>query len=338
MPNVIMQRQAVQDAFAQAKAPHAGLWLARGLPEWKAEKDKKGQDFQDHLQRAASLKAPPIYKIAYKRWRAGLLAENAQCWCGKVDGRLFIGSGGASVLETAITLSRTYGIPVIPGSAVKGLARAYADTQTALTPAHKAILFGNDSDDPKQADAGYIIFHDAWWIPEDGENSKAPLAAEVVTVHHPDYYGTGGNVTNASDFDSPTPTQHIAARGSFLFALQCADNDWAEYAMNLLKTALQHWGIGGKTAAGYGRFIEPPEELSEFRQQLREELENLGFAGASKAGELLTKAEKEHASDPSKANEMALELKRYYKDKLKQWDTDDKKQLKRQARIEALLK
>ncbi len=333
MPDVIMQRDAVKKAFQQAQAPHAGLWLARGLPEWKQQKDKKGEDFQQHIDRATRIKAPAIYQKAYERWQAGLLADNAQLWCGKVDGRLFIGSGGASVLETAITLSHTYGVPVIPGSAVKGLARAYADTQEQLTAAQKGVLFGKDSDTPQNAEAGYVLFHDAWWIPE----TQAPLAAEVITVHHQDYYGAGGSVKNASDFDSPIPTQHIAARGSFLFALQCGDDDWAEYAMNLLKVALQHWGIGGKTAAGYGRFVESPEELSEFRQQLRDELEALGFSGAGKAGELLVKAEKEVATNPEEAIEIAQELKRYYKDKLKQWDNGNAKQRKRQDRIEKIL-
>jgi CRISPR-associated protein Cmr6 len=39
---------------------------------------------------------------------------------------LVVGLGGEHTLETAITLHRNYGIPIIPGSAVKGVARAYA--------------------------------------------------------------------------------------------------------------------------------------------------------------------------------------------------------------------
>src|SRR5207302_10163433 len=42
-----------------------------------------------------------------------------------VKGRMIIGLGDESVLETAITLHRTYGVPYIPGSALKGLAAAY---------------------------------------------------------------------------------------------------------------------------------------------------------------------------------------------------------------------
>jgi CRISPR-associated protein Cmr6 len=258
MPDAQMRRTNVAELFDSASQPHAGLWLARGLPEWKEKADKKGEDFQHHIATAAKLKVPEIYQKAYQRWEKNLLEANAQTWCGKLDGRLFIGLGGASVLETAITLSRTYGVPIIPGSAVKGLVRAYAEKQNDLDDAQKKtlleVLFGKIGDKPEESDAGYVLFHDAWWIPED----KPPLAAEIVTVHHQDYYN--GSARQATDFDSPVPNQQIAARGSFLFALECADPEWAKYAKNLLTLALAHWGIGGKTAAGYGRFVEDKKQ------------------------------------------------------------------------------
>ena len=43
----------------------------------------------------------------------------------KVDWRLSIGFGTASVLETGITLNRVYGIPYIPSSSIKGILRHY---------------------------------------------------------------------------------------------------------------------------------------------------------------------------------------------------------------------
>ena len=44
----------------------------------------------------------------------------------RTESRLVVGLGADSVLETAITLHRIYGFPIIPGSALKGLARAQA--------------------------------------------------------------------------------------------------------------------------------------------------------------------------------------------------------------------
>ncbi|MBN1553057.1 type III-B CRISPR module RAMP protein Cmr6, partial [bacterium] len=43
----------------------------------------------------------------------------------KIDWRMVIGLGGAHVLETSMTLHHIYGIPYIPGSAVKGIVRHY---------------------------------------------------------------------------------------------------------------------------------------------------------------------------------------------------------------------
>lgn len=45
--------------------------------------------------------------------------------------RVVIGLGAESVLETSIRLHRVYGFPILPGSALKGLARSYALWQVA---------------------------------------------------------------------------------------------------------------------------------------------------------------------------------------------------------------
>jgi len=52
-------------------------------------------------------------------------AIEATCFDVSLDWRIVIGLGGESVLETDITLHHLYGIPFIPGSALKGLTRAY---------------------------------------------------------------------------------------------------------------------------------------------------------------------------------------------------------------------
>jgi len=48
------------------------------------------------------------------------------CFDLQTTSRLVVGLGSESVLETAITLHRIYGFPVIPGSALKGLTRSWA--------------------------------------------------------------------------------------------------------------------------------------------------------------------------------------------------------------------
>ena len=252
------------DNCSKGKQPHASLALDCCLPEWPDDSTKKGELFAKFLDLACDLPLSSPYQSAYQRWRDIMLARakegNAYLWAGKVDGRLFLGTGGVSPLEAAVTLHHTYGLPSLPGSALKGLARAYAseklDGQNPwIEQGQIEVLFGRE---PKTmngewdgGDAGYVVFHDAWWMP--GSN-KHPLTREIVTVHHPDYYTSKGK-TPATDFDSPTPNVQVAIQGSFLFAVE-GPTQWAAFAMKLLQAALQAWGAGAKTAAGYGYFIK----------------------------------------------------------------------------------
>lgn len=71
-----------------------------------------------------------------KRWKA-MLNNCQQCgyevrWFSlRAASRVVVGLGAESVLETSIRLHRVYGFPILPGSALKGLARSYALWQVA---------------------------------------------------------------------------------------------------------------------------------------------------------------------------------------------------------------
>src|SRR5690606_20321350 len=56
----------------------------------------------------------------------------------------------------------------------------------------------------------------------------------------------------------PTPIAFLTVRpgACFLFALS-GPADCTELAAQLLREALEKWGVGGKTSAGYGRLISP---------------------------------------------------------------------------------
>lgn len=268
MPEILLRRSASGRLFDTAGNPHPGLFLSRGLRAWKISTTQKGEDFQKHVVKTAGLTASDIYTVAYNRWISMAVAnETMSTWAGNLDGRLYIGLGGASVIETAITLSRTYGVPVIPGSAQKGLTRAYA-SRAGLGEEDLHILFGKEGQTPEECDAGYVIFHDAWWIPQ---SCTTPLHQEIITVHHQEYYQGNGDI-DATDFDSPVPNVQVAARGSFLFCVECADPKWAALACDLLAQALNQWGIGGKTAAGYGRFEADEKENRKISGHRKEQI------------------------------------------------------------------
>ncbi len=124
-------------------------------------------------------------------------AREAALFTGEADWRIVVGLGGESVLETDITLHHLYGIPFIPGSALKGLTRAYAAMEEPayfvvdakdegkLKPSLKEET---DHEDIKemfgtQEHAGTVIFFDA--MPENGANT---FVVDIMNPHYPDYY------------------------------------------------------------------------------------------------------------------------------------------------------
>ena len=169
--------------------------------------------------------------MPYRRKRPRFRAASALDWAGKCS-------------HPAITLHRTYGVPYIPGSALKGLAANYARNRLdpeewgTDTEAYRT-MFGDTSS------ASYITFFDALYVPGSGHQHK-PLWPDVITVHHPDYYQ--GNKPPA-DWDSPTPVSFLSATGTFLNAIG-GEAPWVEKAFEILGYALSEEGIGAKRPVG----------------------------------------------------------------------------------------
>ncbi|RMF81199.1 MAG: type III-B CRISPR module RAMP protein Cmr6, partial [Nitrospirae bacterium] len=139
MPDV--RRDGVAPFFDQPpRETHAGLLLDRGLEEHDREHRSAAQ-LIDRLQRCG---APAVYRNAFRRWRDWAVANPTTFshWYGRVAGRLALGLGNESVLEVGLTLHHTYGVPVIPGTAIKGVVRACARKRWALEPEVERILFG----------------------------------------------------------------------------------------------------------------------------------------------------------------------------------------------------
>jgi CRISPR-associated protein Cmr6 len=159
--------------------------------------------------------------------------------------RFVVGLGAAHVLETGITLHRLFGLPIIPGSALKGAAKAYAQ-----------LVEGRTDDDPELVavfgtteQAGSVIFFDA--IPL--EVPKFQL--DIMNPHYPNYYRTQGQNPPA-DWESPNPVFFLTVtKTHYRFAIAARSeqgNRLLDLAKKWLKGALADLGIGAKTSADYG--------------------------------------------------------------------------------------
>jgi len=180
----------------------------------------------------------------------------------KTDWRLVVGLGGGSVYETSMTLHHIYGIPYIPGSAVKGVTRSWIigevfnnSEEDALNNPSFITIFGN------QKHKGKVIFLDAFPI-------QAPeIKPDVMNPHFGDYYSgkkdKNNNLIPPADYLNTGPIFFLTVENtSFNFYLIAKNKDKSVFnieisdftIMKWLKKALLEHGIGAKTAVGYGYF------------------------------------------------------------------------------------
>ena len=280
----MLSRRNVLARIQKGATTHAGLWLDKFLTaQTTGEREDAavaGTGAKAEIIRAVEgCKAPAEYREAYTRLRDGFNEEPTRVLSAtaKVEGRMVIGLGAKGALEAGLHLDHTWGVPIIPGSALKGLAAATAhhlledagwkkgDKNTKREKVSFDVLFGTTDD------AGGVIFHDAWWIPEPAD-ARIPIHLDVMTVHHPSYYqpGAAGGVLAPSDMDSPTPIAFASVSGSYLVAVE-GDPAWCDAAMEILKIGLAELGIGAKTNAGYGRMALEYESPDALQQRLAKE-------------------------------------------------------------------
>lgn len=209
----------------------------------------------------------------------------------KVDWRLIVGLGNESVYETSMTLHHIYGIPYIPGQAVKGVLRSWmivekfgmiyvekndgtgTEETLDLDRAEKRALkdqgfcdiFGCPAEGSfyKEARQGKVYFFDAFPI----TLNKDSIQPDIMNPHYAPYYS---EKKPPADYHNPIPVTFLTVQKTtfeLLFGLRKDDNKTitgGKFAERMplqivreeLKNALSQHGLGAKTAIGYGYFSE----------------------------------------------------------------------------------
>jgi CRISPR-associated protein Cmr6 len=270
---------AVPSHFALAYDAWAPV--ADGSPEQPAASDKIGKVPDENkagwLERLEQSAIADDYRRFYDLWKgsfsAGQLGEI------ELTSRLLVGHGNASATDVGLTVHHTWGVPMIPGSALKGLCAHYAaatygskdhaptdfaapvweESRVVGEPGrfYRALFGTPDVND--DVSAGLVVFPDALYVPGSTPGDK-PFAVDVLTVHQRSYYGQDKDRAGVAgerwpnDYDSPNPVGFMSVRpGTKLLIALGGDPKWAELALALLTEAISEWGVGGKTSAGYGR-------------------------------------------------------------------------------------
>ncbi len=211
----------------------------------------------------------------------------------EIEWRLIIGLGTDTVHETGITLHHIYGFPYIPGQAIKGAMRSYIISEFfnsyegdksngALADPLFCDIFGC----PKKSfygksKAGLIWFFDAY------PTASPKIEVDIMNPHYSEYYSGKKNVPPADYFNPvPIPFLTVGKETEFQFivgvkkdikkrlqsyykdnsiiakTLQSKfpeiklnkESSLLEIAQTFIQLTLENFGLGAKTAVGYGYF------------------------------------------------------------------------------------
>ncbi|MCU0476715.1 MAG: type III-B CRISPR module RAMP protein Cmr6 [Anaerolineae bacterium] len=274
-----------------------GLLFHRYVPLAAIDGEGKEQERKEWYKALVGRSTPSddlnaLINATVGRWNAMAKAGNAKRFKMNSTSRLIVGLGGKGPLEIGITLDPVTGLPFIPGSALKGVARSYA--LYVLAEAAKIKLDGTASDndtlknfdeallkgtydalggaadyrlifgtlpDAEIPSSGKAIFYDAVFLGRGGPIFEL----DVMTPHFKGWYNSGNSGKPSDpphDADSPNPVTFltVGAGAQFAFAVGWRGEPHPtahQFARELLEVALQDFGIGSKTAAGYGAFTPP---------------------------------------------------------------------------------
>lgn len=240
---------------------NAALVFDRFAPDWSEESELKKQGLEAVCSAVKSVDKT-LLDAWVTRWRKSAEGANAAVFCARTDWRFIPGLGRKGPLEVGFSFHR-YGFPMLPGSSVKGIARAYASLAKGLDESNADFreVFGKEpqsGQDQSGGQSGHAVFFDA--IP-----AKLPsLELDVMNPHFPNYYQGEAFPT---DDQSPIPVYFlsVAPNTEFLFAIgwRSPPDDVAlrlrDLAKEWLVGGLTQLGAGAKTSAGYGYFVEITE-------------------------------------------------------------------------------
>jgi len=314
----------------------------------RCKKEDRESVYNQFIKKSADLSKANIWNL----WIHGIKQKlpSSEIIYARQKSRMMVNMSGGVMENAGLCLDR-FGIPYIPGSAVKGCARRMAiqdlyesrisgnktDEELAEMLLKIATIFGWGEQDwnggkkngvfisdfayaigeerwsdvvsiaaknlvlldifekePKNfkefgAYAGTVSFLPAYPLHFDSLEFKSlsisanlskvgEIELDVVTCHHTKYYN--GEKPIATDDEEPNPVKFptVAAGNLFvfpIFPLKNCSKEAVQIAKKWLSDGLKNFGIGAKTAAGYGWFEDVTEHFDKkvswvFQAQLSE--------------------------------------------------------------------
>jgi len=242
-------------------------------------------------------------------------AQRGSLTIAQLEGRLAINLADSLIQNAGICLDRLFGLPYIPGSAIKGVCRHAALDELKSTGAGGqrnlfdvfCAVFGTADNDftngelrpfqhllsgQAENQKGAIAFLPAYPV------NEARVVVDLTNVHYPDYYRSGRVEDLQKEKPQPNPFPAVETGAQFAFCLVlngiAEDPTLLEAATRWLEAALTVRGLGAKTASGYGWFSLRPDVLQRLLDEERREVE-VAATKAKAEAEARAKAEAEAA-------------------------------------------
>lgn len=207
---------------------------------------------------------PKLISHLKKRQKAQLRQFNQQgtklyCVDATVDWRLIVGIGGEHVQETNMTLHHIYGIPYIPGSAVKGVLNHWW-FQEIQKKKNFIDDKGKVDEDKAVKDSDYLDYIKTFGSQEqqgkvqflDAYPEEVQFATDIMNPHFGKYYS---GTKPPTDHQDPKPINFLTVKETtFRFVFLAKEQKYLEHLKGRFQEALELKGIGAKTAVGYGYF------------------------------------------------------------------------------------
>ncbi len=166
--------------------------------------------------------------------------------------RVAVGHGEDSVQDNSLTLHQSYGIPVWPGSGLKGAAVAQGRARTDTDDSVLRELFGSPRPDAPEHPArqGSVVIFDALPV-------RAPrVVVDVLTPHVKPYYDQVNSdnpvTTPPADYHNPVPVFFLAVERTPFRTVLIGPSADVDTVAGLIREAADDLGLGAKTSAGYG--------------------------------------------------------------------------------------
>ncbi len=230
------------------------------------------------------------------------------------DWLMAIGLGNSHPLENGMLWHPTLGVPYFQGGTVKGMAKALMEKWGADPQLIKRWFGSVNLKDDKLAELYYQHFEQSLddecrkqfaeqstgaFIFLDAIPVKAvTLKKSMMTPHYGKWYEKGDeNPTQAdtqpSDWHSPVPIDFLAVESaSMQFGVlprKGADikEGEIEQISNVITLALEHLGIGAKTATGYGHMQVDKKANDDYQERVEKLMEVLVLSKLSKEEQVI---------------------------------------------------